>query len=72
MSVSQISLRLAWFSDPGFKKNLMYVSTIHYRGFGVKIGCGNVHVTPNVSRDSIVIGSICGKLYKIFLHPLML
>ena len=56
---------------PGLKKNLVSVSMIEDRGFGVYVLDGKVHIFsksagPSVSR---VIGVRCGKLYKLLFEP---
>ena len=56
---------------PGLKKNLVLVSMIEDRGFGVYVLDGKVHIFPKAvgPSDSCAIGVRCGKLYKILLHP---
>ena len=52
---------------PGLKKNLVSVSTIEDRGFGVYVLDGKVHIFPKSASplDSRVIGVRSGKLYKL-------
>ena len=53
---------------PELKKNLVSVSMIEDRGFGVYVLDGKIHIFPRAAgpSDSRVIGVRCGKLYKLF------
>ena len=55
----------------GLKKNLVLVSTIEDRGFGVYVLNGKVYIFPKAKRPSTsyVIGVRCGKLYKLLFQP---
>ena len=55
----------------GIKKNLVLVSMIEDRGFGVYVLDGKVHIFPKVAgpSDSRMIGVRCGKLYKLLVEP---
>ena len=56
---------------PGLKKNLVSVSMIEDRGFGVYVLDGKVHIFPKSAgpSDSWVIGVRSGKLYKLLFQP---
>ena len=55
----------------GLKKNLVSVSMIEDRGFGVYVLDGKVHIFPKAAGPSYsrVIGVRCGKMYKLLLGP---
>ena len=56
---------------PRLKKNLVSVSMIEDRGFGVSFLDGHVRVFPETAGPSAsyTIGVRCGKLYKLLFHP---
>ena len=56
---------------PELKKNLVSVSMIEDRGFGVYVLDGKVHIFPKSAGrfDSLVIGVRSGKLYKLLFQP---
>ena len=55
----------------GLKKNLVSVSTIEDRGFGVYVLDGKVHFFPKAEGPSAsyAIGVRCGKMYKHLFQP---
>ena len=55
----------------GLKKNLVLVSMIEDRGFGVYVLDGKVHIFPKATgpSDSRVIGVRCRKFYKLLFQP---
>ena len=59
------------FFVPGLKKNLVSVSMIEDRGFGVYVLDGKVHIFPKSAgpSNSRVIGDKSGKPYKRFFQP---
>ena len=59
------------FYVPGLKKNLVSVSMIEDRGFGVYVLDGKVHIFPKTAgpSNSWVIGIKCEKLYKLLFEP---
>ena len=57
---------------PGLRKNLISVSTIEDSGFEVCFREGHVYTLPRgASFASVkVIGTRCGKLYRLDFHPI--
>ena len=56
---------------PRLKKNLVSVSMIEDRGYGLYVLDGKVHLFPKSAGPSAscAIGMRCGKLYKILFQP---
>lgn len=59
------------FYVPGLKKNLISVSTIEDKGFEVRFRDGRVYILPRGASfaSTKVIGTWCGKLYKLDFRP---
>ena len=57
---------------PGLRKNLISVSTIEDRGFEVRFYEGHVYILPKGASfaSAKVIGTRCGKLYRLDFQPL--
>ena len=57
---------------PGLQKNLLSVSTIEDRVFEVRFREGHVYILPRGASftSSKVIGTRCGKLYKLDFQPM--
>lgn len=57
---------------PGLRKNLISVSTIEDRGFEVRFREGRVYILPKGASfaSAKVIGTRCGKLYRLDFQPL--
>ena len=55
----------------GMKKNLVSVSMIVNRGFGVNVLDGKFHIFPKEEDPSAsyAVGVGCGKLYKLLFQP---
>ena len=56
---------------PRLKKNLVSVSMMEERGFGVYVLDGKVHIFSKAAgpSNSCAIGVRCGKLYKLLFKP---
>ena len=56
---------------PGLKKNLVSVSAIEDRGFGIYVLDGKVYIFSKAEgpSTSYAIGVRCGKLYKLLFQP---
>ena len=57
---------------PGLRKNLISVSTIEDRGFEVRFREGCVYILPRGVNfaSTKVIGTQCGKLYRLDFQPI--
>ena len=57
---------------PGLWKNLISISTIKDRGFEVRFHEGRIYILPRGASfaSTKVIGTRCGKLYRLYFHPL--
>ena len=57
---------------PGLRKNLISVSTIEDRGFEVHFREGRVYILPRGTNVALakVIGTRCGKLYRLDFQPI--
>ena len=57
---------------PGLRKNLISVSTIEDKGFEVRFREGRVYILPREANFALakVIGTRCGKLYRLDFQPL--
>ena len=56
----------------GLRKNLISVSTIEDRGFEVRFREGHVYILPRGASftSAKVIGTRCGKLYRLDFQPI--